>query len=150
MDTSGMHPGNTSMKEMSALGQDLAIFCKVERILLLILFGSRVRSSADPSRDIDLAVQLKRGCEPSKLDLLYELGTLFQSGRIDLVLLTPMTQPLLRYEIYFKGRVLYEETEGLFEQGKLMAWKLYLDTAPLRKREIEYLKEFPRRMKHVT
>ena len=65
-------------------------------------------------------------------------------------MLTPDTSPLLRYEILFGGRVLYEESEGLFEEGKLKAWKLYLDTAPLRKRELQYLREFAGRMRHVT
>ena len=56
---------------------------------------------------------------------------------------------LLRYEIFFKGRLLFEEAEGLFEHGKLHAWNLYLDTAHLRNQELEYLKQFAKRMRHV-
>jgi predicted nucleotidyltransferase len=136
--------------QMPAPEQHLSDFCRKAGIALLILFGSRATSSAVPLSDIDLAVQIKKGGERSKLELLYELETFYHSERVDLVVLTPMTTPLLRYEIFFKGRLLYEEAEGLFEQGRLIAWKLYLDTAPLRKREIEYLKEFTKRMRHVT
>ena len=116
----------------------------------MILFGSRATGLATPSSDIDLAVQFKKGLEVSKLDLLYELDTIFHIEPIDLVIMTPNTTPLLRYEIFFRGRVLFEEAEGLFEQGKLKAWKLYLDTANLRERELEHLGSLVKGMKHVT
>ena len=135
---------------MSRKGQPLSAFCRKSGIELLILFGSRVTGFATPSSDVDLAVQLTRGLARSKLDLVYELETIFHPESVDLVMLTRDTPPLLRYEILFRGRVLYEESEGLFEQGKLKAWKLYLDTAPLRKRELQYLREFVRRMRHVA
>jgi len=130
--------------------QHLSAFCRKWGIELLIIFGSRVTGFATPSSDIDLAVQLRRDSEASKLDLIYELDAIFYPEPIDLVILTPNTAPLLRYEIFFNGRVLFEEPEGLFEPGKLKAWKLYLDTAPLRKRELEHLRSFVRRMRHVT
>jgi uncharacterized protein len=130
--------------------QHLSAFCRKAGIELLILYGSRVTGFATPSSDIDLAVQPRRGSEASKLDLIYELDAIFYPEPIDLVILTPNTTPLLRYEIFFNGRVLFEEPEGLFEQGKLKAWKLYLDTAPLRKRELEHLRAFAKRMRHVT
>jgi predicted nucleotidyltransferase len=130
--------------------QPLPVFCKEAGIALLILFGSRATGFAAPSSDLDLAVQLRRDCQRSKLDLLYEVETVFYPERVDLVVLPPDPVPLLRYEIFFKGRLLFEETEGLFEHGKLHAWKLYLDTAHLRKQELEYLKKFAKRMKHVS
>ncbi len=130
--------------------QLLSIFCRKAGIELLILFGSRATGLATPSSDIDLAVQLKKGLEVSKLDLIYGLDAILCPKTIDLVILTPNTEPLLRYEIFFRGRVLFEEPEDLFEQGKLKAWKLYLDTAHLRKHELEHLKAFVRRMRHVT
>jgi predicted nucleotidyltransferase len=130
--------------------QDLTPFCKEAGIQLLILFGSRVTGFAGPSSDLDLAVRFRRGLEVSKLHLLYELDELFHPERVDLVILSPSTPPLLQYEIFLKGRALFEAADGLFEEGRLKAWKLYLDTAPLRKRELEYLREFVRRMRHVT
>jgi uncharacterized protein len=136
--------------ELLGPGQPLSVFCKKRGIELLILFGSRATGFTSPSSDIDLAVELKKGSEVSKLDLLYELETIFHPEAVDLVILTPSTTPLLRYEIFIRGRPLFEEAEGLFEQGKLKAWKLYLDTAHLRKRELEHLRAFVKRMSHVT
>jgi uncharacterized protein len=131
-------------------GEPLPVFCRKAGIELLILFGSRAAGLTSALSDIDLAVQLKKGLEVSKLDLFYELDTIFHPEPIDLVILTPNTAPLLRYEIFFRGRVLFEEAEGLFEQGRLKAWKLYLDTAHLKERELEHLRAFVKRMRHVT
>jgi uncharacterized protein len=131
-------------------GHTLSVFCRKSGIELLILFGSRATGLTTAPSDIDLAVQLRKNMQISKLDLIYELDTIFHPEPVDLVLLTPNTAPLLRYEIFFKGRVLFEEAEGLFEHGRLKAWKLYLDTAQLRKRELEYLRAFARRMRYVT
>ncbi len=103
----------------------LSAFCRKSGIELLIISGSRAAGLTTPSSDIDLAVQFKNGLEASKLDLLYELDTILHPEPVDLVILTPDTTPLLRYEIFFRGRVLLEEAEGLFELGKLKAWKLY-------------------------
>ncbi len=115
----------------------------------MILFGLRVTGFATASSDLDLAVQLRRNCSRSKLDLIYDLETIFHPERVDLVVLTPNTSPLLRYEVFFKGRLLFEEVEGLFERGKLYSWKLYLDTAHLREQELAYLKKFAERLRHV-
>ena len=145
-----MNQQDATVSEFPGPGRSLSVFCRKCAIELLIVFGSRARGITAPSSDIDLAVQLKKGLEVSKLDLLYELGAVFHPEPIDLVILTPNTTPLLRYEIFFRGQVLFEEFEGLFERGKLKAWKLYLDTAHLRRLELEYLRAFVKRMRHVT
>lgn len=124
-------------------------FCSEIGIALLVLFGSRAAGSAPAGSDLDLAVQLRRNCRKSKLDLIHALDAAFHPDPVDLVVLTPDTSPLLRYEIFLKGRLLYEETPGLFERGRLHAWKLYLDTAHLRQSELAYLREFSKRMRHV-
>lgn len=64
--------------------------------------------------------------------------------------MSPDTDPLLLYEIFFHGKPLYEETPGMFEQERLRAWKLYLDTENLREMRRKYLKEFVERAHNVT
>ncbi|MBF0506297.1 MAG: hypothetical protein HQL09_05625 [Nitrospirae bacterium] len=41
-----------------------------------------------------------------------------------------------------RGRVLYERHPGIFDAGRLRAWKLYIDTERLRAMQKNYLKEF--------
>lgn len=128
----------------------LTRLCQAAGIELLILFGSLAGGTGHETSDLDLAVAFEKGRDPSPLQLIHDLETLFQPRVVDLVVLTPNTSPLLLHEVFFKGRLLYERTDGLFQRGRLRAWHLYLDTARLRAREKHYLKEFVRRARNVT
>jgi predicted nucleotidyltransferase len=127
----------------------LASYCRTASIEMLILFGSRATGADRRSSDVDLAVQAAKGANLSKLQLIFDLGEIFHPDPVDLVLLTPFTSPVLLYEIFFKGKLLYEESKGLFEEGRLRAWKLYLDTARLRSRQIRHFKEYTSRTLYV-
>ncbi|GBE41056.1 MAG TPA: nucleotidyltransferase domain-containing protein [Nitrospirae bacterium] len=125
-------------------------FCKTHGIDLLVLFGSSAGNKHEISRDIDLAVKLKKGTNISKLDLIYKLDDFFMGKKIDLVLLTADTDPLLLYEIFMKGVCLFEQKKNLFEMDKLRAWKLYLDTDKIRNMRGKYLKNFVRKVSDVA
>lgn len=125
-------------------------FCRENGIDLLVLFGSSASGKPETSRDIDLAVKFKEGTNISKLDLIYKLDDFFMGKKIDLVLLTADTDPLLLYEIFMKGACLFERKKNLFEMDKLRAWKLYLDTDKLRNMRGKYLKDFTRKASHVA
>jgi predicted nucleotidyltransferase len=130
--------------------KEIQSFCKENNIELLILFGSHASGETDPASDIDVAIKFKWGNEISKLELIYKLDDLFNGRSIDLVVLTADTDPLLLYEIFFNGRSLYEEDQGIFEKEKLRAWKLYLDTEKLRVMQKQYLKKFVEKVSDVT
>ncbi|MBI5665590.1 MAG: nucleotidyltransferase domain-containing protein [Nitrospirae bacterium] len=125
-------------------------YCKENGIDLLVLFGSSAGSRSESSRDIDLAVKLRKGVNISKLDLIYKLDDFFKGKDIDLVLLRADTDPLLLYEIFMKGVCLFERKKDLFEMDKLRAWKLYLDTEKIRDMRENYLKAFVRKVSHVA
>jgi predicted nucleotidyltransferase len=125
-------------------------FCKENGIDMLVLFGSAAGDRPDISRDVDLAVKLKKGTIVSKLDLIYKLDNFFAGKKIDLVLLTSDTDPLLLHEIFMKGVCLFERKKNLFEKDKLRAWKLYLDTDKIRNMRENYLKDFVRKVSHVA
>lgn len=124
-------------------------YCWKEGIGLLVLFGSRAAEPAGSLSDVDLAVQMQRGAEADKLRLIFDLEEIFDPRRVDLVLLTPLTSPLLLHEIFTKGMPLYEGTAGEFGKARLRAWKLYQDTEPLRRMEGRALKDFVRRLRNV-
>jgi len=124
--------------------------CKENKIELLVLFGSCASGETHSARDIDLAVKFKRGAEISKLELIYKLDDLFDRKKIDLVILTADTDPLLLYEVFFNGRPLYEAEPGVFDKEKLRTWKLYLDTEKLRVMQKQYLKKFAEKVSDVT
>lgn len=117
---------------------------------MLVLFGSSAGGKPKTSRDIDLAVKFKNGTIISKLDLIYKLDDFCMEKKMDLVLLTADTDPLLLYEIFMKGVCLFERKKNLFEMDKLRAWKLYLDTDKIRNMRGKYLKDFARKVSHVA
>ena len=125
-------------------------FCKQNGIELLILFGSAAGGEPETARDIDVAITLKKGSAPSKLDLIYQLDDFSNGKKIDLVILTADTDPLLLHEIYSHGKCIYEKKPGIFEMEKLRAWKLYLDTENIRKMRSKYLREYSGKASHVA
>ena len=125
-------------------------FCKTHGIELLVLFGSSANTKAVPANDLDIAVKFKPGKEVSKLTLIYKLDDLFNGKKIDLVLLTTDTSPLLLHEIFSKGECLFESKKDFFLMEKLRAWKLYLDTEKILHIRSEYLKNFATRGSHVA
>jgi predicted nucleotidyltransferase len=121
-------------------------FCRENSIELFVLFGSGALGTIHAASDIDVAVKFRKGADISRLELIYRLDDLFDGKCIDLVILTADTDPLLLYEIFSQGRLLYEEHPGIFEREKLRAWKLYIDTEKLREMQKKYLKEFGERV----
>lgn len=124
-------------------------FCRKNRIELFVLFGSSAGDEPENANDIDVAVKFKKGTSVPKLQLIYMLDDLFSGKKIDLVVLSADTDPLLTYEIY-KGKCLYEIKAGIFENEKLRAWKLYLDTEKIRNMRSEYLTKFTKKVSHVA
>ncbi len=124
-------------------------FCQESGIELLVLFGSSAGDTSETARDIDIAMKLKKGIQISKLKLIYKLDDFFNK-KIDLVLLTSDTDPLLIYEIFSTGKCIYERKKGIFEKEKLRAWKLYLDTEKIRSMRSRYLKDFVKKVSHVA
>jgi hypothetical protein len=58
---------------------------------------------------------------------------------LDLLVLGPATSPLTLFEVMREGRVLFEETPGLFDQEQDRAVFLYADTQWIRDHQREVL-----------
>lgn len=127
----------------------LQAFCVREEVELMILFGSGAMGATHGGSDLDIALQFSRGKTISKLQLIFELETILDPWTVDPVILTPETPPLLLYEIFKNGKVIFEKSEGLFERGKLRAWRLYVDSAPLREKTREYVQRTLKRLRNV-
>ena len=110
-------------------------FFSEEGVLLVYLFGSLGKGL--PGNDIDLAIL--GGSKP-----VYQLREAFAeklgTERIDLIDLESAS-PLLRFEIISTGRTLYAADELFHEEFELDTLHQYRDTAPLRRRQSEYLRE---------
>lgn len=124
--------------------------CRDSHIDILILFGSQAKKDPRVGSDHDIAFKPGKGFGLNKLDLIYRLGELYNIDDIDLVRLTPDTDPVLLWEIFMHGKPLFERHPGLFEKEKLKAWKIYQDTAKIRNLRKEHLKQSIRKAKDVA
>lgn len=122
-------------------------FCDKNNISLFIIFGSYAKAKVRPHSDIDIALALEEPkSDVDKLHLIFELEGIFQK-QVDLVILKPSTDPLLRFEIFSTGKPLFMSNSQLFEESKLQAWKAYLDTEKIRQLRHEYVKNYIRKLK---
>lgn len=117
--------------------------CRKFRITLLILFGSRAKAEADIKSDLDIGVLFKNNdfTAEQEMALFYELVRLFQTDRVDLVVLN-RANPLLMKEVAIFGTPLYEEKRGIFDEFQIKAIKRYLDSKKFRKLRKMCLEEF--------
>ena len=122
-------------------------FCERNHISLFIIFGSYAKAQVRTHSDIDIALALEEPkSDGDKLHLIFELEGIFQK-QVDLVILKPTTDPLLRFEVFSTGKPLFMSNSQLFEESKLQAWKAYLDTEKIRELRREYVKNHIRKLR---
>ena len=114
--------------------EKLTNWCQINGIDLCVLFGSQATGRTHARSDVDVAL-----LSASKPDLRKELLRLMgeledQFGQpVDLVIIEPDTDPLLRLEIFQHGQPLYESRTGLFNEHRVLSVTIYDDTEPLRR-----------------
>lgn len=113
---------------------------EARRCALAYVFGSLGREDAREDRppgDVDLAV-LRENAPVHELrsELWDALGT----QRLDLVDLG-RASPVLRFHVIRDGRLLYARDDETLNRFELRTLHLYRDTAPLRRRQRETLRE---------
>lgn len=123
-------------------------FCHQNKIALFIIFGSYAKAKTHAMSDIDIALNFQdRNAQIDKLQLIFELEGIFDQ-QVDLVVLTPFTDPVLLFEIFTNGKPIFEKEPFLFEEHKLIAWKKYLDTEKFRGMQHQYIKNYVRKLEN--
>lgn len=105
---------------------------------LVVLFGSA--AYREQARDLDLAVLpnvmpalLEQGCWQAALE------GLIAPRPVDLVVLGVASSPIIRFEVFRRGRCLFEAEPGLFSQEQDRAFFLYADSETFRRQAREVL-----------
>lgn len=138
------------MKISTTKTNQIKNFCHQNRIEFFIVFGSYAQGRARPSSDIDIAINVKNAFEKvDKLELIFRLGDIFDEA-IDLVVLTPFTEPLLKYEIFFKSTPVFINDWDYFVERKILAWKIYNDTQKFRDLRKQYVESYIRELKNES
>ena len=126
----------------------ITLFCHRNNVSLFIIFGSHAKGATPLRSDIDIALAVEdQNAEVDKLQLIYELDDIFDR-QLDLVILTSSTDPLLQFEIFSAGILVFESRPFLFEEKKLLAWKLYLDTQKIREMRNQRFKKYIRKLEN--
>jgi predicted nucleotidyltransferase len=106
---------------------------------LVLLFGSMAKGSVHGKSDIDLGFLFDEPVDV--LALTNEVVKLLHSDRVDVVDLR-RASPLLKFSAAKKGTVLYERSDGLFNQFLSLAFRMYVDTKKLRDARRQMIRDF--------
>jgi len=109
----------------------------------VVLFGSQATGKTHALSDTDIAF-ISSGREIDYRDQFKIQTDFSDSLKIDNIELVNMRRvsPLLMKQIADKGKLLYEDRRGRFVNFKVLAFKLYVETAPLRRLREQYLNRF--------
>jgi predicted nucleotidyltransferase len=105
---------------------------------VLVLFGSSVRGEG---RDIDLAVLPRH--EPQGFELgewQSALEDALAPKRVDLVVVDRNTPHVTRYEVFVRGKPLFEDPPGAFDREYDRAFFIYADSEKFRKALQQYVR----------
>lgn len=101
---------------------------------LLVLFGSETTGRTWSESDLDLALL----CDPlpsprGRLRMIGQLQERCGDRRADVVFLCPDTDPVLRFEVFRAGELLYEASPGRFVEERVRAMMLFYDARQFRR-----------------
>jgi len=100
-----------------------------EGLRLVLLFGSFASGKEYQESDIDLGFLFDRPIDI--LALTNRVIQLLRTDRVDVVDLS-RANPLLKYSAIRQGKVLFEQTPGLFNIFQSLTFRIYIDTKKLR------------------
>jgi predicted nucleotidyltransferase len=109
------------------------------------LFGSVATGRARPDSDIDVAVLVSRRImrrDPFKyrVDLMTDLMRVLNRNDVDLVLLNE-APPLLAHRVLSKGKLILEHSASARVAFQVQTVNRYLDSQPMRRLYLSYLKK---------
>lgn len=123
--------------------KSLEAICYHYKLSLVILFGSEAEGASTRGSDIDIAVWSKEKDIRVKyeINLLATMVEFFACDGIEVIILN-YADPLLQYEVAFKGRLLYEKQPGEFSNFQLQAMKRNNDAQKFYQLDQIYIKNF--------
>jgi len=117
-----------------ALQRELHDWAEASACRLCVLFGSRAGTGPTVKADVDIALDFAEFPGPdTRLDIIGEIQALCGEAMADVVFLHARTDPVLRFEIFRQGLLVYEAERGLFVDGKVRSLMLYEDAIPFRR-----------------
>lgn len=108
----------------------------------VILFGSQATGKTHAQSDTDMAFLSDHEINfDERIAMKSDFADALRIKNLELINARKV-YPIFMKQIADKGKVLYEDSPGIFTTYKVYAFKMYVDTAPLRKMREEYLNRF--------
>jgi hypothetical protein len=132
-----------SNKSLAELMPALQAACVRHDVVLAYLYGSQARGMTGPLSDVDVAVLFRPELPGNErfrqlLAVMGEFTEVFQREDVFVADLDNVT-PLLRFEVYREGRLLYCQDDAIRVKFMTEALRDYEDTRPLRQIQRDYL-----------
>ncbi len=121
------------------LSRKLACLAEDSSIRLVVLFGSLTGKQSDQAHDIDLGLLADEAI--NLLEMTNRVSRLLHEDAVDLVDLRSCS-PVLKASVAQSGIALYEREDGDFVRFVSWAWKVHIDTQPLRQIQRNSLKNY--------
>ncbi len=127
------------------IGKSKSDFKKIAEkygINMLVLFGSQATGRTHPKSDIDIGYTASREIELAiRFEIEIEISRMLGRKDVEFVDLQRIS-PVMKKIIADEGIVLYERVQGIFESFCMYAFKLYIETKPLRESRYQSLRNF--------
>lgn len=115
---------------------------KRHNLTLMVLFGSQATGHTHKKSDVDVGYLADREINyQGNYDISLELAQIFKNPDVELVSLNNIS-PELKKQVADTGIVLYEDNVSIFDQFKISAFKLYVESKPLREFRATSIKKF--------
>jgi|SRR3989338_861694 len=115
---------------------------KRHKLALLVLFGSQATGHTHKKSDVDIGYLADREIDyRENYDITLELARIFKNPGVELVNINNVS-PEFKKQVADTGVVLYEDDALTFDQFKISAFKLYIESKPLREFRAVAIKKF--------
>jgi predicted nucleotidyltransferase len=116
--------------------------------LTKIIYAHNATGRSHPGSDVDLAVWPGVALSTAtRLRWLRELQDLLDK-EVSLVIVSPDLDPVLGFEIVRNGRLIFEQTPGVWHEQRLHLWHVYNDSLPFRRAAQQSLRRFAEQVKN--
>ena len=122
--------------------EEMAKIAEKYGLNLLVLFGSQATGKTHPMSDVDIGYTANEQLElKTRFEIEREISKVLGRDDVELVDLQRIS-PLMKKIIADEGVMLYERESGMFELFCIYAFKLYVETKPLRELRYQSLINF--------
>jgi len=115
---------------------------KNNNLSILILFGSRAKGNFTKNSDWDFAfIKNQKITTEEEIDLYNSFMKILRTEKIDLINLYKNQNPLLQYEIFNSGKVIFQKDKLYFKRLKMKNYIDYMDSKRFTEIKKELLKK---------